>query len=84
MNCWPVACSLRVAVNGEVAGILCEAAIRDEDPALLDRDRDAEAEATRAVEAAGRMRGPAALSAGNELVRDRQAAMMTVYIPRGD
>ena len=81
VNCCRVACSPRVAVNGKVQGSLWEAVMRaEEDPVvvLLNRDLEAETEATRASDVAGTMRGTVALSAGSELVRDRLAAILTV------
>lgn len=71
-----VAWSLRVAVKGEETdkGILCEDDIAEDDLDKLDRERDAEAEVTRAEEVA--MRGDAARRAGRDWARDRRAAMM--------
>lgn len=66
-----MAWSLRVAVKGEETdeGNLCEDDIVKDDLDKLDRERDAEAEATRAEEAVMRR-------AGRDWVRDRRAAMM--------
>lgn len=71
-----MAWSLRLAVKGEETdeGILCEDDIAEDDLDKLDRERDAEAEATRAEEAV--MRGDAARRAGRDWARDRRAAMM--------
>ena len=71
-----MAWSLRVAVKGEETdeGNLCEDDIVKDDLDKLDRERDAEAEATRAEETV--MRGDATRRAGSDWARDRRAAMM--------